>query len=301
MTELADYLRLLFADAPPGSLVDLRSLHGETMRQTFLPTSDLDAVAVQLERLTRAVDVYVGVLPRRRLGGGRGDLVAAGRLAWVDLDRPDAGVRLAGFAPAPTLVVASGSLGHRHAYWQLRSAVAITGIELLNRRLALELGGDEASAEPARILRPPGTRSHKHRPPAAARAVIGGPGAPVVLAELESGLPPLPPDARTQERRFVSPRTTADALRRVAPAVYVRALTGKAPNRAGKVRCPLHDDQRPSLHVYPDPSRGWFCFGCRQGGSVYDLAAALWQRPTAGPDFVALRRDLTALLRGDHR
>lgn len=301
MSELTAYLELLFADAPAGSLVDVRALRVEAMQQRFLGAGDLSAVAVALERLAVAADVYVGVLPRRRRGGGREDLVSHGQTLWIDLDHADAGARLAAFAPAPTLVVASGTLGHRHAYWRLRSPASIGRIELVNHRLALALGGDAGSAEPARILRPPGTRSHKHDPPTAICAVHGQVGAPVDVRELEGVLPPLPDGARVGTRRGSSPRTTDDALRRVAPDAYVRALTGLVPNRQRKVRCPLHDATQPSLHAYPDAGRGWFCFGCRRGGSIYDLAAAMWQRPATGPGFVLLRRDLTALLRGDHR
>lgn len=36
----------------------------------------------------------------------------------------------------------------------------------------------------------------------------------------------------------------------------------------------LHNDKTPSLQLYPDHS--WYCFGCQQGGSIYEFAAALW-------------------------
>lgn len=46
--------------------------------------------------------------------------------------------------------------------------------------------------------------------------------------------------------------------------------------RRGKLRCPLHDgDNTPSFQVYPG-GRGWYCFGCGQGGDVINLAMALW-------------------------
>jgi hypothetical protein len=44
----------------------------------------------------------------------------------------------------------------------------------------------------------------------------------------------------------------------------------------------LHEDRTPSLHVYGDPERGWFCFGCGRGGSIYDFAALLFGRGTRG-------------------
>jgi hypothetical protein len=68
----------------------------------------------------------------------------------------------------------------------------------------------------------------------------------------------------------------------------------------------LHDDRTASLHVYPEPERGWFCFGCRRGGSIYDLAAGIWlpwagspreaDRPLRGREFLELRQRLSRLL-----
>ena len=51
------------------------------------------------------------------------------------------------------------------------------------------------------------------------------------------------------------------------------------------------------MHVYDDPGRGWYCFGCGRGGSIYDLASLLWERPARGRDFIELRRELEALVR----
>ncbi len=72
--------------------------------------------------------------------------------------------------------------------------------------------------------------------------------------------------------------------------------TGQSVGRSRKVHCPLHGDDTPSLHVYRDARGGWFCFGCGRGGTVYDLAAALWGRELRGRGFAALRADLHALL-----
>jgi DNA primase len=72
--------------------------------------------------------------------------------------------------------------------------------------------------------------------------------------------------------------------------VYVRELTGQRIGRDRKVRCPLHDDRTPSLHVYERPEQGWYCFGCGRGGSIYDLAGPLYGLPIRGAGFVRLRR-----------
>ena len=84
----------------------------------------------------------------------------------------------------------------------------------------------------------------------------------------------------------------------VPPRVYVQALTGQRcrPRRQG--RCPFHDDHTPSLHVYGRPERGWYCFGCGRGGSIFDLAAELYGLSTRGREFVELRRRLLRRARG---
>jgi hypothetical protein len=91
-------------------------------------------------------------------------------------------------------------------------------------------------------------------------------------------------------------RVWRDPLLLVPPPVYFERLTGLRVGRSGKLRCLFHDDEHPSLHVYPEAGRGWYCFGCGRGGSVYDLAALLSGRKTRGADFVELRRELEELL-----
>ena len=86
-----------------------------------------------------------------------------------------------------------------------------------------------------------------------------------------------------------------DALLELEPERYVARLTGRRVGRSRKVCCPLHEDGTPSLHVYREPERGWYCFGCRRGGSVYDLAAAMWRVDPRGAGFVVLRQRLTAM------
>jgi hypothetical protein len=49
--------------------------------------------------------------------------------------------------------------------------------------------------------------------------------------------------------------------------------------------------------VYEDPQRGWYCFGCQRGGSIYDFAALLLGRGTRGEEFIELRRELAAIIR----
>jgi CHC2 zinc finger len=88
--------------------------------------------------------------------------------------------------------------------------------------------------------------------------------------------------ARSLTDASLTDRVSADPLLLVPPPVYFERLTGLRVRRSGKLRCLFHDDRHPSLHVYPEAGRGWYCFGCGRGGSVYDLAALLWLTGQSG-------------------
>lgn len=92
--------------------------------------------------------------------------------------------------------------------------------------------------------------------------------------------------------------TVKDALRITRPQESDTEDQRPLDLRYGRHLSPygLHDDGTPSLHVYPDARRGWFCFGCGRGGTAFDLAAALWGRDLRGASFAALRADLEMTL-----
>ena len=46
---------------------------------------------------------------------------------------------------------------------------------------------------------------------------------------------------------------------------------GLSVNRSGFCCCPFHGEKTPSLKIYSD-GRGWYCFGCHQGGDVINMA-----------------------------
>src|SRR6185312_3426048 len=96
------------------------------------------------------------------------------------------------FAPAPAIVIASGTGGNCHAYWPLRHPVAADELERANRRLAYALGADPASADAARILRIPGTFSHKHQPPTPVEATRLDIARRLGLADVVGSLPDPP-------------------------------------------------------------------------------------------------------------
>jgi hypothetical protein len=86
-----------------------------------------------------------------------------------------------------------------------------------------------------------------------------------------------------------------DPLKAVPPAVYVEALTGEVVPVSGWLNCPLpdHEDRTPSFQVLESH---WRCFGCGRGGSIVDLAAALYGLEPRGSGYRAIRERLMAEL-----
>ena len=197
------------------------------------------------------------------------------------------------FTPAPAVVIGSGSGSNCHAYWPLREPLAPAQAEAFNLRLAHALGADRACFDASRILRPPGSWNHKHQPPRPVTVVTMQRGLAFDAREVAGHLPQ--PDAERLARRW-QPRperdTRGDPLLAIEPATYVANLIGVRPGRDHKVRCPFHSEERPSLHVYPTAARGWTCFSCGRGGTIYDLAAGLWGMETRGRAFLELRAQL---------
>ncbi len=286
------YLRELVGGAHAGQLLDLRWAGSSPgMGQRFLPVSASEQAARLITALAPRVDVYVGVALRERREGGK-RAIAGSRLLFTECDRlPDP--QLASRLP-PTIEIASGTSGHRHLYWRLDALAASERVESANRRLAHALGGDPRSVDIARILRPPETLNHKSDPPRAVRLLALRHDARYSLAQLLNELPQLP-DARSDTVRAGPPRralrTELDLRLRAIPASdYVLALTGRAPDRQGKVLCPFHQEKHASLQLYRDGS--FYCFGCGRGGSIIDFAAALWGCGTRGEEFLTLRARL---------
>lgn len=293
---LERYLGVLFARARPSTLIEIRWRVVDGMQQRFIPVAERATAAKTVLEFAGTTDVYVGALPRWRPAGGRCGVVGDARTVWVDLDSDVAARALEPVEPAPSLVVGSGGPGHLHAYWSLRRAVPPRQIERANRRLAWALGGDLNSTDAARILRPPQT-IHHGRGGIPVSLLAAASATACRLGDLVGGLADPPPSTgRASRHRRPMRAVHRDRLLAIAPERYVHALTGQEVGRSRKVRCPLHNDSTPSLHVYRDPSHGWFCFGCRRGGSVYDLAAALWHIEPRGSGFVALREGLQAVL-----
>jgi hypothetical protein len=268
---------------------------GERMGRVFESPDRLRTLATRALVLGRRTDVYVGCAPRTRREGVR-DAVARSFVLWADCDGHAASEALARFDSPPAIVLASGSGPNRHAFWLLANPVGRDELERANRRLAYALGADVASTHATSILRVPGTLSHKHTPPVAVRALRLEPQRRVAASEVVGALPDPPASERPRVTPAAGRARSDDPLLEIAPAVYVQRLLGVEVPRHRKVPCPFHSDQRPSLHVYDTPQRGWYCFGrCRRGGSIYDLAAALFGYDAHGADFLRLRAELLRL------
>jgi len=311
--ELCSYLRVLATSKTPGQFFDVRwSTADGRMNQRFIPAYRIEHTASLITRMAWRTDVYVGVALRDTRHGGK-DAISGSRLLYIECDHPEALALIEDFTFAPSMIVASGTPGHLHVYWSLREPASGPQVESANRRLALALEGDPVSVDIARILRPPSSRNHKHNPPLAVRLLRLDPDIRHKLSELTAILPPDPqpvaPSARRAGPRRAG-RTAVDrALLAIPAAEYVRVLARREPNRVGKVLCPFHDEQTPSLQLYPDGT--FYCYGrhskhrpCAKGGTVFDFAAAMWltgqsqDMPLRGRQFIEVRRRLMAIFFG---
>ena len=291
------FLAALAGSADRGELLELRYRleDGQRMGQVFDRPARLRGLATRAIVLGRRTDVYVGCAPRTRRHGGR-DAVDRAFVLWADCDGEDAVAALADFEPAPAIVIASGSGSNCHAYWPLIEPLGRDELECANRRLAHALGADPASADAARILRIPGTLSHKHDPPTAVDAIQLDTNRRVDAADVVGSLPDPPAPAPARAPTVSVADRGDDPLLAIAPDVYVGRLLGVDVPRHRKVPCPFHEDRHASLHVYETAERGWYCFGaCRRGGTIYDLAAPLYGYTARGEDFLQLRGELRRL------
>ncbi len=290
------YLQMLTAGAPEGALLDVRyRTNGGGVARVFIDARAPDAASI-VTRIGSERDVWVGCAMRVRRGGTRNDL-APTALLWVDCDTRRSVEALKTFKPRPTMIVASGSEGHAHAYWALTNPLGIEQLEHANRRLADALGADQRCTDAARILRPPDTLNFKHTPPGGVE-LIEYTGARYRAEVLLAGVPRSRRTRSADRPRRLSEARRSDPLQQIKPVHYIRLLIGQTPGRDGKIRCPFHDDGTPSLHVYKTPERGWVCYGCTTpdgkplGGDIYTFASRLWHIPTRGPGFQDLRERL---------
>jgi hypothetical protein len=289
--------------------VRLRRNHWETY---CFPIGDFEALSEALPRFGEQGTVYLGCAPRAREQGGR-EAVVRVECLWADVDSDRALERLEGFPLPPTLVVASGGgteAGERkrHCYWRLTMGVTPDEADVALKRLACALGADSRCAEPARVLRPVGTRNYKHGG-VLVEALACDLSAEYALGDVLEATPDLHVDGEAPAPRQceesvkdllrASPLGELEAaLKQIEPLVYVEALTGRRPGRDGKIACPFHSDEHPSFHVYGTSEAGWYCFQCDQGGTIIDLGVRLYKLDPVGAGYVRLLHRLAEGLLG---
>jgi hypothetical protein len=160
--------------SPCGGVIELRAL--PSGGSCFVPLTDGERGAAFIAQQRDHRDLFFGVATRRDARSGALTNCQHLGALFVDADfktTPEATVRerLAQCLLPPSAIVHSG--GGLHVYWLLREPMTLPAeapvAKGLLRRLALVIGGDLTAAEPARILRVPGTWNHKpdypDRPP----------------------------------------------------------------------------------------------------------------------------------------
>ncbi|MCW2953206.1 MAG: primase [Conexibacter sp.] len=296
--QLLTYLQLLAGDEHPSRFLEIRyRLTEQLLGHAFYAIADLPRLARVIARKAASNDVYVGCAPRVRKSGGRDDVEHLWTL-WVECDTETSAAALRAFEPRPTAVLRSGTGGNVHGYFALQTPVSADVAEDANRRLAAKLGADGRCYDAARILRPPGTSNYKHSPPRPVGVDWLEPERRLSIDAWLADVPQLPAPSRAPSRtvgraplgRRGGRGTGGDPLLKIAPDDYVCELlrVDEIP-RDRKIRCPFHEERTPSFHVYPTAARGWHCFSCHRGGSIYDLGALIYGFRTRGPEFLQLR------------
>lgn len=309
---------LLTALHPPDAegFIDLRALPSK--RQTFIRPSDIEAV--QRFIITNGdQDLYFGVATRK--SSGDGSLVNCGELyaIFVDIDfktisEADARATLERFPLKPSIVVASG--GGLHIYFMLKEPLDLQQeadrAKGLLRRLALSLDGDLAPAEPARILRVPGTLNYKYTPPRRVLVEVFNPDRAYNVCDFDDMLPEEPePMTNGNGRGFTVGEKIKDGERnttlyKLARSMKAKGLSGaailaalRAENQA-KCEPPLPDTEVEKIaeHATEQPDRPEFvATGNSNGGDPLTAIRALPDEPS--PEAVeAALRGLAATLAG---
>lgn len=212
--KLADFFAALCS--APG-FVELRALpSGE---REFVRQHDAEAAVERFLADHRGKDLFFGVATRHDATSGRLDNCSYLAALFVDVDfkalpEPEARKRLRAFRlPSSALVKSGGGL---HAYWLLHHSIDLPAeaerAKALLRRLARALGGDLSAAEPARVLRIPGTLNHKYTPPRPVTIELLDSERRYDLSEFDSFLPEEPTD-QGQEAPFTIPEKVREGAR----------------------------------------------------------------------------------------
>jgi hypothetical protein len=276
------YLGVLFPEPTP-DLVELRAFQAgrrdDAVTRLFAAPEDLETIErFILDGLHRRRDLYAGLAARRDPTSGALGNCTTLAVVWADIDfkqipEVEARQRLAAFPLAPSMTIHSG--GGLHPYWALSDPLEVHAHEgplrSILRRLALRFGGDLSAAEPARVLRIPGTMNFKYQP--ARRVLLEAdplPGRRILLNDLDQFLPPEASASGPGERfrapaEPVGPGERNQFLYRLARSLKSRGLSRQAILAAAWVSnhdlcVPPHDDDevvRVVDHAWSQPDRPW--------------------------------------------
>lgn len=193
---------------------------------------------------------YFGVATRRDGSGGSLENCAQLPAIFVDLDfkltpEPAARRRLAECPYSPSAIVSSGN--GLHVYWVLNEPFDLQNqaererAAVLLRRLAYFLGADRAAAEPARVLRVPGSSNFKYDPPRQVVVELLEPERRYHASEVDDLLPPEP--AEVHGKPFVAPETIGGGARNTTLFSEARCLRAKNLSREA-IQAALHAENR---------------------------------------------------------
>lgn len=163
----------------PDGVMELRAFKakgGDGGKQIFVPLPIDQAGEDQIRAFARTYgidrDLYVAIATRRDASSGRLRNCTALHALFVDIDCAATGTpivaawnRVSAFELPPSMIVRSG--GGLHCYWALAAPIDLTTALGQVRAshwlgaLAHAVGGDQASAEPAHVLRLPDTLNLK--------------------------------------------------------------------------------------------------------------------------------------------
>lgn len=242
------FFECLFPKEADG-FIEFRVFPGQVRR--FLRSAHVRRLETFL-RHYQGQNIYFGVAIRRtRRGGTLADCDKVFAL-WADVDfkessEAEARRRLEEFPIPPSIIVASG--GGLHLYWLLAEAADVQAetdrLYDLLRRIAHHIGADLSAAEPARILRVPGTLNLKYDPPRSVLIELFQPDRRYHLRAFEELLPEGPAGGRARGP-FRVPEKIRDGERnatlyRLARSLKARGLSEEAILAAleteNRVRC----------------------------------------------------------------
>lgn len=296
---LQDFLIALHP--PESGPTELRALPSK--RRTFVNATDTDATERFLGAHTNE-NLYLGVATRRDASSGELENCAELHAIFADIDfksdvhpngipESEGRTLIERFPLQPSVVVNSG--GGLYLYFLLREPINLQDRDdcqrayNLLRRLARALGGDLASAEPARILRVPGTRNFKYDPPRHVEIETFEPERQYNLCDLDDFLPEEPRTNGNGHREgFRVPEAILDGKRndtlfRLARSLYARRMSQAATLAAlraeNEVRCvpPLPEAEVLKIvqHAFRQADRSGFTVNEQQANASTQGGASI--------------------------